>query len=914
MSILQDPVWRRVLLVLFGYPVLWLGLLVGSVAFGLSVFSGGVLVDAAGSASLSEVIEAVPESASGARQPGVRAFLAGPVSGELDREVTEELEDLPGVGAARAIWRPIGYRDLDLHPDPVVSNPETGVEATGVLFTVTGGIEALVGVDGESGAGEGLWVPDVVADALGVAAGDEVVVELRQPDGGPQMDGVEGPGPTSVRVAGVYATVPGNAMPEDPTGLWESVAGELPPWPPFVSESTSQVPLLVADGNTYRRLVEGIGEESLATWDVELADPAGMTIGEAEILAREVGRLGDEGSDPNASLGRLIAGETGGTFRVVSGIGGLVDEAREARAATADGVAAMRVLAVGLSWTVVVLATVAVCRRRRGERLVLVEAGRSPVELGVLSAVESLFPVVVGVGVGVVASGPLAEAIVGAAGRPPGWVTVSAVGLVVGATVGVVSWLDAWRLSRTVSGRAEDETRRLPWRPVVVGAAIVAAIPVMLAGGDAGFDAVTTLFPLLALAATSIVVVAMATGGLDWLTARWSPKRLTARLVVSRSARDAALAGALLATAVSFGVVAFGVVSAESVTQAVDDKVAAQAGAASVVQIPTSSLLEDRPEALEASTVVWRNQSVGLGDFTQEPLLAVDPATFANAAIWSDRNADDFTFGETLGLLEGSDENAVRILVAGDSAGVADGGILDPSTPDAVPYTVTARLEAFPGMGDEETLLVVDAATLFEELGERAPTSPEIISEDDPDGPFTTEIWSSRPIDDLSRDLSMAGIPFDDPRSIDQYATQPILLARGWALDYLRVFTVVAGFLGVAVLVGLFLRDRDRRRIQSFALTDFGYPKSTMTVVGFLEVGVVGVAGSVMGALLAYWITGSVAVRLDPLPTQAPGLEAAGAQPALLAAVVFVAATLAAVGVAGAFERPRSINELLRDE
>ena len=91
----------------------------------------------------------------------------------------------------------------------------------------------------------------------------------------------------------------------------------------------------------------------------------------------------------------------------------MVVETRAGLSATQDGVAAVRVLAAGLSWLVVALAAVALLVRRRGERQVLVEQGRSSLELTALSLVEAVLPVGLGLLVGWWASPPFVSAIVG---------------------------------------------------------------------------------------------------------------------------------------------------------------------------------------------------------------------------------------------------------------------------------------------------------------------------------------------------------------------------------------------------------------------------------------------------------------------------------------------------------------------
>ena len=103
-----------------------------------------------------------------------------------------------------------------------------------------------------------------VATRLHLAAGDPVGLELAFPGGDPT--------PTAT-VTGIYVTDPDGA-PLHATGLWGRIIDELPIWPGHLVPTTPQMPLVVADTDTYRALVRGIGELSLVTWDVAPeADP-----------------------------------------------------------------------------------------------------------------------------------------------------------------------------------------------------------------------------------------------------------------------------------------------------------------------------------------------------------------------------------------------------------------------------------------------------------------------------------------------------------------------------------------------------------------------------------------------------------------------------------------------------------------
>ena len=240
----------------------------------------------------------------------------------------------------------------------------------------------------------------------------------------------------------------------------------------------------------------------------------------------------------------------------------------------------MRVLAAGLSWVVVALAAVALLVRRRGERQVLVEQGRSSAELTALSLVEALLPIGLGLLVGWWASPPFVAAIVGVDGAAPRALDAVLVGLVVLATVAVASAADAMARHRRAVGPRGHHGQPAPVAQRRPGAG--------RRRGDQrlprrqGFDAVTAAFPLAAVAAAAIVVSAVATTLLAWLVRRWLPRRLGPRLVVSRLARDPASAAAFLAATIAFGAAGYGLLVHASADDATTDKVATAVGANSV--------------------------------------------------------------------------------------------------------------------------------------------------------------------------------------------------------------------------------------------------------------------------------------------------------------------------------------------
>ncbi len=386
---------------------------------------------------------------------------------------------LEGGGPTQEIRQPVHYLDPRLKPSPYVVNPATGDRTPGVVLQATGALESLVPAAGSPEPGStGMWLPDSVASRLHLAAGDPVGLQLAAPG--------SDPAPAVATVTGIYVT-DSDGAPQDPTGRWGGMIDDLPGWPSHLVQTTPQIPLLVADTDTYRALVRGIGETTLVTWDVA-PDAHPVRLADLERLDGSVEGLRDELADPSSDFSKQVTHR--GNIRVTlsTGLPDMIVGTRAGLRATRDGVAAVRILAAGLSWLVVMLAAVALLVRRRGERQVLVEQGRSVVELTALSVVEAVLPVGLGLLVGWWVSPPFVSAIVGADGVAPRPLVAALVGGVVLATVGVASAADAAARHRRASGRALIAASRVPWRSAVLALAGAGAISIYR--GGTGFDAV----------------------------------------------------------------------------------------------------------------------------------------------------------------------------------------------------------------------------------------------------------------------------------------------------------------------------------------------------------------------------------------------------------------------------------------
>lgn len=883
--------WRGSLVVLLRrYPAYAAAVAIGCAALALSALSGRTFVDAAEVALLRGQVEAVPASAPEDRQGLVRASLFDPGSAQAEDAVGRAMDDLDGGGPPLVVRRPVLYQDSLKKLTPYVDNPATGDRAVGVLFNASGALESLEPAPGSPAEHDsGLWLPDTLADQLGLGPGDPFGIVLVPP----ALD----PPPFAGTVTGVYRT-DARGVPLSTGDLWRELGDELPTWPTHVRRSTSQLPLLVADPATYRTLSDGMGERSLDTWDVvPEANPA--RIADARRLVTAQLALNAEVRNPESPISQAINATGPNQVTVFGGLPDMVDAARVGYSATIEGVSAVRVVGMGLSWLVVALGAVALLVRRRGERQVLVDQGRSSLEIAALTLVEVLVPVVVGLAVGLYASRPFVERIVGADGTAVRPQDTALVGLVALATIVLASFGDALARHRRTSGGTASAPRRVPWRTAVVTLAGAGAVSAYAGGDD--FDTATAVFPLAAVGAAAIIVSALAVAALGRVAQRWLPTRLGARLTFARLARDPSSATAFLAATIAFGAVGYGLLFQVSADDAATDKVDSLVGATSVFELSTLDDAAQLDAVADRSTVVLRSVPT-INGATRDRLLAIDPATFARAARWSPRLAGGLDQGEVTDRLSTRDGAAVPVLLVGSGAGTPDEGSLSVGEIGDVTYRVVDRVPAFPGLGKDDTLLVVAQDVL---LGDEPATAWA-----DAD----VQLWSGYDADTVRTAANDAGL---DPRLVATTAevrSDPSLVARGWVTDYLQAFTVLALLLGLLVLVGLHRRDREQRDLQDATLADLGHPKRLASRAAGYELGLVSVLGATAGGLAAYTVTWSLAGRLDPLPELRPALAVTGTQQLLSAAVAFVAAALVLTLLTGRLGRARSVNELLHDE
>ena len=368
---LPPPVWRfapRRLL----HDVVTLTLMLGVLTMlSVAAAAGPLYAEAVSDAAVRLALESVPAGAAAKTAPVVR--LNGGIDPETRQwtDMLRSLEEIPGVGPARVTTQTIS---TELHPtvffDPVgpVVSGDAG-SAPVRLFGVDDPAARLVVVTRAPGAGEGVWLPEPVARSTGVAAGDEVQV---------QLSGLPDALPTTTRVLGTYAVQPDGRTPQSPPGerLWADLGVEA--FPSDAREPTQRAHLAVADLATTAALAKTDRRPAalVGPGPADRRDPAAGPVpphrGCREPPAPAAHRALRAGRRPGRRCARPI----------VSGVEDLADRADVLSSAAQRGAAVTTRVGIALSLALVVAAAGYSMGRRRREVQLAAGTGRRPVSAG----------------------------------------------------------------------------------------------------------------------------------------------------------------------------------------------------------------------------------------------------------------------------------------------------------------------------------------------------------------------------------------------------------------------------------------------------------------------------------------------------------------------------------------------------
>jgi hypothetical protein len=361
--------------------------------------------------------------------------------------------------------------------------------------------------------------------------------------------------------------------------------------------------------------------------------------------------------------------------------------------------------------------------------------------------------------------------------------------------------------------------------------------------------------------------------------------------------------------AVGLGLFAYALTVHRGIDEGVADKTAALAGAATTIQVAEdfrgggmkgarTARLSTPPA--DGTSIVWRRTVSLPPDFGDEPLMAVDPDSFAGVADWG--GSGDLDAGrELLPRLERKGKGLQVILAGETGLDAGDRGTLDFSGEFQVPFEVVGVVPAFPGSETEtgDVTVIADTQRLMRlVLPTIHPGRRGALSDDA--GAFTSEVWTADPARVLRRALSDAGVSTDgDVATQAQARTGSGLVASTWAAGYVLALGVVVLVLAVAGALVLALRLADRDTVSDVLLGRMGWRDAELARSRAWEVGYA-VATAVLAAVVASAVLVLLPTIIDatavipPLTRPRPDLADVAVLAGVLVATVLVAWLLGA--------------------
>jgi hypothetical protein len=750
---------------------------------------------------------------------------------------------------------------------------------SGILFAGTDAADHVRMVRGS--AGSGALVPDLIADALGIEPGDELVLEGAR-------------GSVRLPVDGVYEALYSRPR----TGYWLRWANQIYP---ACQDCAPPPQFVIMDRARMLELSATFGADTAVfLWQAPVAPALSLTLDDARDLRAFVGGLRRDMARPDTSTGRIMACcsglPSGSGITAASSLGRVIRQVDERiRAVEAPG-RLLRAAAVAVGVIVVAGAALFGLVSRRTEWRLRFAHGSGPLAGGALGALESVLPTVVGATVGLGAAwalvrllgpdAPLASTSVATAvrgGALAAGLSIAVVALVSGAAL--LGHVGQHRSRLAVLARA-------PWEVPLLGLALYAAGKLGTGGSlvpeNAGArpSLFLLLFPVALIGGVGLLGARLFREGSRSLRERSGGLAPPAYLAVQRLAGAPDLSVLLVAaSALCIGVF----VQAQTVVRSLDRSVEAKARTfvGSEVMAWVAEDTEVPSDARIPVTKVTRRPRVGalLPSERSFDLLSVDAATLAGAAYWNDGYSGR-DIEELADALRRPAPTGLPVVVAGpDPPGI---GAIEVGT-TRLPVHVVAATEAFPGMISKRPLLVADAGALVEAAG----GSQAILGGSN----ATTELWIRAGRAEALAELSRLDVPVFQVTAAEEVEDIPYIAT---VIDTFLVLNALGLGTLVLVLASLlvYLQARQRSQIVSYGLSlrmgldPRGHRRSLV-----LELGSMLAAGAVLGGGLAVAASFLMVPRLDPLGAIPP-------EPAVdlpVVRLVVLAAALAAVALGGAW-------------
>lgn len=718
-------------------------------------------------------------------------------------------------------------------------------------------VEVLRGRDGP-----GVWLPDLVADALGLEPGEHLRLGYRRG--------------ASVRVAvdGVYDAL----YSSPPGGYWLRWYDDI--YPPC-ADCGPPPQFVLADRNQLLTLYRRLGAESVSfAWHAPLANTR-LTLDDARAIEQEMESFHKDVTDRDSYLGRLFEcchRASIGLRRTMltSSMDEVIPQVTDRMAAIEGPGLLLRVAGIVVALAAIVGATAFGLAARRSEQRLFFATGMRPVAVAAKASLESVVPCLIGGAVGV----GLAFVAVGAF-APEGELSRSSIraatlaGMlaVLGSVlvIGVVSGAGALRHG-DAHGSRFGLVARLPWEVALLGIALYSYRQIQSEGAvvvDTGVSRPSVYllaFPVAFLGGATLLGARLIREIFRSLHHRADRLRPPGYLAVRRLAGPQDLVVVLMA-AVGLCIGVF--VQAQTVARSLEDTIDAKAKifVGSDVQAWVGSDTVPHPSAVPI-TRVTRVPQAGAGEPSDElfDLLAVDPETFPSAAYWRD-GFSDLPLEEIAGRLEPDPAGPLRVVVAG--RGLANLTSLDVQQLH-VPVDVVGRTEVFPGMGSQRPLVVLDEEAFINLYGTGALRGSNA----------QTQLWLKAGRPEALQALEDLESPPFQILTASEVKDIPYITATIDTFLVLNALGLTAGLLVVAAIL-IYLQARQRAQVVAYGLSmrmgmqpsghrrSLLYELAAMLVAAFALASVLALMAS---WLVARWVDPLAAIPPEPLLTIPTGI------------------------------------------
>lgn len=824
---------------LLHFPGVFLSIAAASLILAVASSSGTFFLSSAGNAALEDELgQLTPEDA------GVTASIYGHVNHRLfdraTRALTDEVEKIPHLDplVVTAISNTLSAR-----------SPSTEARAQVQLLFRSGAtahIEKL-----EKAGGSGVWVPDNVAEALEVDAGDKLPLVL-------------GDRKIKPRIAGIYRNLPSRRL----SDFWRPLTFEL-----INPESTDiqPPPPVIADKAVFFHLGKRLASSAEYRWQFPFGGER-ITLAQAQHLRTEYAALADQAADPSSRLRpafERMSSYIDRTAEIGTLLPSFVGQIEDTVASLDVSIRLISLSGQGVALIAIAGAAMFGVRSRITEMRLLVAQGVGPLQQGARASAEAAWPVALGALIGWVVASQMIERLGPSELITPG-VATGALKVVLGSgvlalvVIGIVVAVAARRQLASSAGTVGGRVKRLPWELVLLllaGASLYETFSgrsalIEATGEPPQTDIFVLAFPILFIAGMAGVAVR----GLRRILPRMhrAGHRAPAGLYLAsrRLTGTSSLALLLVAiAALSIGVLVY----AGALTASTEATVEAKALVATGSDVAISIAPTDRiPKSNRPTTKVGREEGDLLPDDVAVDVLQINPSTFAEAAFWDGRFSD-VPLDELLARVRDSSGKRLAVIAAGTT--IEGDSTLDIAG-EQVPVTIVGSASAFPGMSSGTPLVVTDARQLQRKLGADQGANVALS---------TPQLWVKGDSEEILRFLRRNGLGYGEVHTANQVKDLTELKAISWTYGLLQAFGLMAGVLAlVAMLAYLVARQRERKASYGLARR-MGLSRKTHRFAVMLELVSMLLTSAVIGAVLAVAAARLIVGQIDPLPELLPG-------------------------------------------